>query len=168
VSDEQGVNNRRKGFPLPGEVPGDVPLAVSSSEQGLLADADREAIAAMEEVPVLLKQFSPDCIQINFNVLDQRIRENGLLKLCADQSVVCILRTPLCFGFLSGTVNADPDFSPSDHRHRWSPRQRALWCGLRRPKILRALQSKTIPLLLNWLCASACRIGVHRQPYRAC
>ena len=38
-----------------------------------------------------------------------------------------IARTPLCFGFLSGTITRDTKFPPGDHRLGWSSAQLANW-----------------------------------------
>ena len=38
-----------------------------------------------------------------------------------------IARTPLCFGFLSGTITRDTKFPPGDHRLGWSNAQLANW-----------------------------------------
>ena len=40
-----------------------------------------------------------------------------------------LLRTPLCYGFLTGRYADTTGFSAADHRSRWSPEQRQLWRG---------------------------------------
>jgi|SRR3990172_3582586 len=67
------------------------------------------------------------CIQVNFNLVDQRAAETGLLALCAKQDVGVIVRTPLCFGFLTGQYSADDGFDAFDHRRTWSPEQIRRW-----------------------------------------
>lgn len=75
----------------------------------------------------LLRLCPVDCIQVNFNLADQRARVNGLFDLCAEMKVGVIVRTPLCFGFLTGQY-ADAGLLPeSDHRRRWSPGQIEVW-----------------------------------------
>jgi len=59
--------------------------------------------------------------------LDQRARENGLFALCEERDVGVIVRTPLCFGFLAGKVDAATVFDPADHRNRWGAEQRERW-----------------------------------------
>jgi aryl-alcohol dehydrogenase-like predicted oxidoreductase len=69
------------------------------------------------------------CLQVNFNMLDQRAIENGLFDLCRERGVGVIVRTPLCFGFLTGQYSAGGQFDPTDHRSRWSAAQREKWAG---------------------------------------
>lgn len=69
------------------------------------------------------------CVQVNFNLVDQRANENGLFDLCLRSNVGVIVRTPLCFGFLTGRVPPDTRFERDDHRSRWSLAQRERWAG---------------------------------------
>ena len=73
-----------------------------------------------------IERLRPDAIQVNFNMMDQRVLDDGLLSAAARASVALIARTPLCFGFLSGTVDETSRFSADDHRSRWP------WAQLRR------------------------------------
>lgn len=66
-------------------------------------------------------------IQVNFNMIDQRAVEVGLLDRCRRENVGVICRTPLCFGFLSGKYSAATRFDARDHRSRWSEAQIARW-----------------------------------------
>ncbi len=68
-----------------------------------------------------------DCMQINFNLLDQRAIKNRLFKKCKDHKIAIIGRTPLCFGFLTGKYNSKSLFHKDDHRSRWSKKQIDLW-----------------------------------------
>lgn len=86
-------------------------ISVDSPELGLLA----------------LAHLKIDAIQVNFNLVDQRGLACGLFEAAAAKGVSIIARTPLCFGFLSGNINEDRNFDPSDHRSRWSREQIALW-----------------------------------------
>lgn len=65
-------------------------------------------------------------IQTNLSMLDQRAVDNGLLKVAEQKGVGIIARTPLCFGFLSGTI-ANLDFGPQDHRSQWPIKQLEAW-----------------------------------------
>lgn len=76
-----------------------------------------------------IARFAPDAVQINFNLVDQRALEIGIFDLFLDRKIGCIVRTPLCFGFLTGAYRADQDFAPGDHRRRWSPGQLAAWAA---------------------------------------
>ena len=85
------------------------------------------SVRSPDEGLSILRDFTVDAIQVNFNLVDQRALENGLLHVCAARDVGVIVRTPLCFGFLSGTVGEDDSFANTDHRSRWSPAQRRAW-----------------------------------------
>jgi aryl-alcohol dehydrogenase-like predicted oxidoreductase len=62
-------------------------------------------------------------------MMDVRAVESGLLQVAHDRGVGIIARTPLCFGFLSGTLRPDTAFAPGDHRLRWAPAQIKTWCA---------------------------------------
>jgi len=66
-------------------------------------------------------------VQVNFNLIDQRVLDNNLLKVCNSNNVGVIVRTPFCFGFLTGGVNADTEFGGEDHRVKWSYQQKKTW-----------------------------------------
>ncbi len=66
-------------------------------------------------------------VQINFNLVDQRALEIGLLPACRTHGAGIIVRTPLCFGFLTGKYAAGDDYAEGDHRGRWKPEQVKLW-----------------------------------------
>jgi aryl-alcohol dehydrogenase-like predicted oxidoreductase len=76
---------------------------------------------------VAIEKFGFDCIQVNFNLTDQRAVENGLFAQCEKNNVGVIVRTPLCFGFLTGDYSAETEYDSSDHRARWSFEQRKRW-----------------------------------------
>lgn len=80
----------------------------------------------------LIRDFGISCVQVNFNLVDQRTLENGLVDLCARENIGLIIRTPLCFGFLSGKYSADSAFESEDHRSHWSREQLALWADANR------------------------------------
>lgn len=69
------------------------------------------------------------CLQVNFNLLDQRAAEIGLFDLCLERGIGVIGRTPLCFGFLTGHYSSRDKFDATDHRNRWKPAQRDKWAG---------------------------------------
>ncbi len=89
-------------------------------EWGISARSPQDAMAAARELGARV-------LQANFNLLDQRVLETGLLDLCASERIGLIIRTPLCFGFLTGAYSSDTPFDPSDHRGRWPEEQRARW-----------------------------------------
>jgi aryl-alcohol dehydrogenase-like predicted oxidoreductase len=66
-------------------------------------------------------------IQANFNMMDVRALTSGLLDEVASMEAGFIARTPLCFGFLSGTIGRTAVFPPGDHRLGWSRAQLDNW-----------------------------------------
>ena len=60
-------------------------------------------------------------------MVDQRIIENGVLEKCQAKNVGILVRTPLCFGFLTGNYGFTKWFSSDDHRSRWSSEQIGRW-----------------------------------------
>lgn len=80
-----------------------------------------------DDAIIAVKRYGFAVIQVNFNLVDQRAVENGLLKVCEEEGVGVICRTPLCFGFLAGGFSKDTKFDPSDHRSTWPPEQIARW-----------------------------------------
>lgn len=73
-----------------------------------------------------INDFDFPVIQVNFNMLDQRALENGVLNLAEEKNIGVIARTPLCFGFLTGKIS-DIKFDLRDHRSTWSRKQLARW-----------------------------------------
>ena len=67
------------------------------------------------------------CIQANFNMVDQRVVDNGLLTFCRERNVGFIGRTPLSFGFLTGEYSENQDFHTQDHRRNWATEQLKTW-----------------------------------------
>jgi aryl-alcohol dehydrogenase-like predicted oxidoreductase len=80
-----------------------------------------------EEGEKALRLYPFSAVQVNFNLLDQRVLDLGLAHRCAEKGAGVIARTPLCFGFLTTKYSADDDFDPSDHRSRWNVEQRRVW-----------------------------------------
>lgn len=87
---------------------------------GISARSPDDALAAIRE-------FGLRCVQVNFSLADQRAADNGLFELCGRAGIGVIVRTPLCFGFLTGKYGAHTQFPESDHRNRWSVEQRERW-----------------------------------------
>jgi len=110
-------------------------LRADSEPIALVADLCRQGLCRTWGVSVrspddglaAVRQAGCPIIQVNFNLVDQRARQNALLDLCGEQKVGCVIRTPLCFGFLTGQYAAQADFDPADHRRRWSVEQRQQW-----------------------------------------
>jgi aryl-alcohol dehydrogenase-like predicted oxidoreductase len=87
---------------------------------GFSAKSPVEAIAAVTELQAPV-------VQANFNMMDVRAAESGLLDEVLHHRAGLIGRTPLCFGFLSGTIGRDTVFPPGDHRLGWSSAQLGNW-----------------------------------------
>jgi len=87
---------------------------------GFSAKSPAEAIAAVTELDAPV-------VQANFNMMDVRAVESGLVEAVERRGAGLIGRTPLCFGFLSGTITRDTIFPPGDHRLGWSKAQLANW-----------------------------------------
>ncbi|HYD04395.1 MAG TPA: aldo/keto reductase [Reyranella sp.] len=86
---------------------------------GVSAKSPAEAIEALADgAPV---------VQANFNMMDVRALDSGLLAEVERRGAGFIGRTPLCFGFLSGTIGRDTAFPPGDHRLGWSRAQLDNW-----------------------------------------
>jgi aryl-alcohol dehydrogenase-like predicted oxidoreductase len=87
---------------------------------GVSAKSPAEAVEA-------LTRFAAPVVQANFNMMDIRAIDSGLLTEAAERGVGVIGRTPLCFGFLSGTITRDTTFPEGDHRLGWSRAQLDNW-----------------------------------------
>jgi aryl-alcohol dehydrogenase-like predicted oxidoreductase len=87
---------------------------------GLSADSPADGAAALE-----LFEFA--AVQVNLNMLDVRARACGLFDRARAAGAGIIARTPLCFGFLTGTIAPDTRFPSDDHRSRWNGPQVARW-----------------------------------------
>lgn len=74
-----------------------------------------------------VKNYDIDVVEINFNLLDQRVIDLNLFDICLKRNVKVIARTPLCFGFLSGGYTGDEVFPSNDHRSNWPRSQLKLW-----------------------------------------
>ncbi len=66
-------------------------------------------------------------VQANLNMMDVRAVADGLLEEVARRQAGFIGRTPLCFGFLAGTIRKDATFPEGDHRNGWSREQLDNW-----------------------------------------
>lgn len=66
-------------------------------------------------------------VQANFNMMDVRVVTEGLLDEVALSGAAFIARTPLCFGFLTGTIHRSTVFADGDHRAAWSRAQLENW-----------------------------------------
>lgn len=144
----------------------DPPLALLERDGGILKvlhSLKREGkvgalgvtVRSPEHAFQAVERFGFECIQVNFNLLDQRALQTGLLDFCSTHGVGVIVRTPLCFGFLTGAYAAEGPFEPTDHRSRWSLEQRALWVeGYRRFQSVLAQGDQTPAQMALRFCLS--------------
>ncbi len=84
------------------------------------------SVKSPEEAVLALDHFEVDSIQVNFNLLDQRAFSLGVFEKAGALGTGVIVRTPLCFGFLSGEYS-NVAFEKNDHRSLWSLAQRKTW-----------------------------------------
>ena len=70
-----------------------------------------------------------DSIQVNLNILDTRVIELGIGKICKKNNISILSRTPFSFGFLTGKINVDHCFQNNDHRSLWNNDQKKRWVG---------------------------------------
>jgi len=106
-----------------------------------------------DDALIAVRDLGFRCVQVNFNLLDQRAMENGLFEVCERTGAGVIARTPLCFGFLTGQYAAAAEFDPSDHRSRWSLEQRERWAnalGLFLDKIKNRLEQTPAQFALRY------------------
>ena len=87
------------------------------------------SVSSPEDGFVAVTELGFKSIQVNFNLVDQRALKNGLFDLCKKHHVGIIVRTPLCFGFLTGAYSPETKFDANDHRSRWSAEQITRWAS---------------------------------------
>ena len=87
------------------------------------------SLRSPEDCVAAVERLGFKCIQVNFNLVDQRALTMGLFDLCQRENVGIIARTPLCFGFLAGVHETTSTFDAGDHRSRWSAGQVERWAG---------------------------------------
>jgi len=87
------------------------------------------SVKTVEDAMIAITDFNFKSIQVNFNLVDQRILACGLLNECEKRGVGLIIRTPLCFGFLTGKYHADDDYDRQDHRSHWPTEQIDRWAS---------------------------------------
>ena len=82
------------------------------------------SVKSPQDALIVLKHYKKfNFIQLNFNLIDQRALDYGVLDMAYQKKVSLIARTPLAFGYLAGNVN----IKKKDHRRKWSKKQTNLW-----------------------------------------
>lgn len=87
---------------------------------GISARSPQDAVSA-------IRDFGAECVQVNFSLTDMRAIRIGLWELCEKEKIGVVVRTPLAFGFLTGTLTAGQSFAPDDHRRRFSSEYQERW-----------------------------------------
>ena len=89
-------------------------------EIGLSARSPQDAVE-------LANIFNFDSVQVNYNLIDQRMTENlEFTKIFSNKRVIA--RTPFAFGYLVGSVPIEQALlSEDDHRKKWDKEQINLW-----------------------------------------
>jgi aryl-alcohol dehydrogenase-like predicted oxidoreductase len=85
------------------------------------------SVRSPEDAYKAVEGYEFQTVQVNFSLVDQRALELGLFNLCLDRNVGVIARTPLCFGFLTGSYAPTLNFDAADHRSKWSAEQIEIW-----------------------------------------
>lgn len=93
-------------------------------EEGLIKEFGLSLKSPKDGVRVIALGFK--ILQINFNMIDQRAWDCGLLDEAKKKEVKLIARTPFCFGFLTGKI-INLDFHTRDHRSNWPVAQLEKW-----------------------------------------
>ena len=76
-----------------------------------------------------IREFDLPVIQVNFNLIDQRAITCGLFDLATQRGTGIVIRTPLCFGYLTGKLNGNETLPGKDHRANWPVEQLRRWAG---------------------------------------
>ncbi|MEI8088440.1 MAG: aldo/keto reductase [Opitutaceae bacterium] len=76
-----------------------------------------------------IREFDLPVIQVNFNLIDQRALTCGLFDLAKQRGTGIVIRTPLCFGYLTGKLNGNETLPGKDHRANWPVEQLRRWAG---------------------------------------
>lgn len=80
------------------------------------------------DAKAMIEHFDPAVVQVNYNMIDQRAKDDGLFALARAHGVGLIARTPLCFGYLTGTLRGNKsEFTGRDHRTHWPDDQLRCW-----------------------------------------
>ncbi|MCA9468678.1 MAG: aldo/keto reductase [Nitrospira sp.] len=82
-----------------------------------------------QDALTLVQYFNIPVLQVNFNLIDQRVIDCGLSAWVLEHHIGVVVRTPLCFGFLTGELNGNEQFSGTDHRNNWPTEQRRRWAN---------------------------------------
>ncbi|MDP7085925.1 MAG: aldo/keto reductase [Dehalococcoidia bacterium] len=107
---------------------GPIPVLHALREEGKIR-ALGISVASPGDGLAAVSQFGFNSVQVNFNLVDQRALENGLFDLAQSHGAGIVVRTPLCFGFLTGAYTPETEFDATDHRRQWPEEQKRRWAG---------------------------------------
>lgn len=133
------------------EIAGTFERMIASGKVRTSAISTRSPADAM----IAIDQRRFKVIEVNFNMIDQRAVTTGLFARCVERGVGVIARTPLCFGYLSGTLTGEETFAPGDHRANWPKEQLRRWA--QSPRLFAPLvegRGRTISQLALQFCLS--------------
>ena len=105
------------------------PFLIKKKESGEIKNIGISARSPQDAL-FFVEKFDLDFIQVNFNLIDQRLIQSGLLEKCVSLGIKVLARTPLAFGFLTGKLTSSKDqFSKDDHRYKWPQEQLDIWAS---------------------------------------
>jgi aryl-alcohol dehydrogenase-like predicted oxidoreductase len=87
----------------------------------------------------LIENYDVPVIQVNLNLIDQRLITDGVMISAKEKKTGLIIRTPLVFGFLTGSLEKETKFKEDDHRSNYPKEQLSMWSNA----------SKLFPFLLK-------------------
>jgi len=80
------------------------------------------------DIDLIDTRYTPDAIQVNFNILDRRILETANFNNFLSKSVEFYARTPFCSGFVTNYNIYREKLNPKDHRSNLSYLQKKNLC----------------------------------------
>ena len=75
----------------------------------------------------LIEIYDVPFVQVNLNLIDQRLITDGVMKAAEEKKTGLIIRTPLVFGFLTGSLDKKTRFKENDHRSNYTKKQLTMW-----------------------------------------
>jgi aryl-alcohol dehydrogenase-like predicted oxidoreductase len=103
-----------------------ITMLVESKKKGMIR-AFGVSVRSPQDGLEVLERYPVDTIQVNYNMIDQRAIESGLFQSARAKGIGIICRTPLVFGYLTGTLTGEEKLSGIDHRANWPAEQLKKW-----------------------------------------
>lgn len=76
------------------------------------------SLSDMNHGTTVMANFQPTVLEINYNILDHRVENNGVFNECKERGIKTVIRTPLAQGILSGKFEFTGD--SADVRQSWT------------------------------------------------